>query len=180
MASRRYKKRSENQENSMFRFGVTQLPTQKKIAIYYRQSQDAQVGNNSTAIQKIDLPKHVKHLGWSDGKIVLIDEDEGVSGTLRIDERVGMSRLYHMIISKEIGAVASVNEDRFFRDESQIEPNKFIEACRQNGVLVITPTMIYDFEHTYHRKQFRFVAEMAAEYIEHQIHGRLHTAKKRG
>jgi DNA invertase Pin-like site-specific DNA recombinase len=125
------------------------------------------------------LPEHVKHLGWDEDKIILIDEDEGVSGTLRIDERAGMSRLYHLIISGEIGAVASINEDRFFRDESQIEPNKFIAACRDNEVLVITPTMIYDFEQAYHRKQFRFVAEMAAEYIEHQIRGRLHTAKER-
>jgi DNA invertase Pin-like site-specific DNA recombinase len=179
MSRRHYKKKEDRSESTMFRFGMTELPTHKDIAIYYRQSQDAQVGNNSTAIQRIDLPEHVKHLGWDEDKIILIDEDEGVSGTLRIDERVGMSRLYHLIINGEIGAVASINEDRFFRDESQIEPNKFIAACRDNDVLVITPTMIYDFEQTYHRKQFRFVAEMAAEYIEHQIRGRLHTAKER-
>jgi DNA invertase Pin-like site-specific DNA recombinase len=72
---------------------VGALPTDRPIVAYYRQSSMAQVGNISTDMQQIDLPKYVTSLGWQANAIILIDEDEGVSGAKRIDERAGMSRL---------------------------------------------------------------------------------------
>ena len=85
------------------RFADTQLPTTKQIAIYYRQSTDAQIGNVSTTIQTVDMVNYLKRLGWSDEAIVMIDMDGGVSGTKKIDERPGMSMLYGLINDGKIG-----------------------------------------------------------------------------
>jgi len=105
------------------------LPLTRPVAVYYRQSSMKQVGNISTDMQQIDLPKYVQSLGWDASKITLIDEDEGVSGSKRIDERKGMSRLFDLIITNHIGVVVVQAEDRLFRDETQIQVNVFIDAC---------------------------------------------------
>lgn len=159
------------------------LPIDRPIAIYYRQSTDAQVGNVSTAIQTVDMVDYLKRLGWADDQIIMIDMDEGVSGTTKIDERPGMRMLFDLITEGEVGTVACQDEDRLFRDVTQIQVNIFIEACRASAVFVLTPTMVYDFANemtgTFHARQFRFKSEMAAEYINTIIKGKLHRAKTR-
>jgi hypothetical protein len=133
-------------------------------------------------VQTVDLPAYIMGMGWPRERIRLIDMDAGVSGTKKIDERPGMKYLFELIVSDQIGAVASEDEDRLFRDVSQIQVNIFIEACRLHHVLVITPTMIYDFAHQhlgdYHARQFRFKCEMAAEYIKMMVKGKLLRAKR--
>lgn len=159
------------------------LPTERPIAVYYRQSTLAQVGNISTDIQQVDLPNYVTSLGWDFEDIILIDEDEGVSGETRIDEREGMSRLYELILSRHIGAVAVQAEDRLFRDETQIQVNVFIDACVRSNVRVLTPYFKYNFadkhEGPYHRLLFRMRAEQAADFLNSYVRGRLYAAKER-
>jgi hypothetical protein len=178
--SRRFQRPTETQVTAT---APSPLPTDKPIAVYYRQSTSAQVGNISTAIQTIDMVDHVKKLGWDDEAIWLIDTDAGVSGQRGIDEREGMKTLYEYIIDGAIGAVACQDEDRLFRDVTQIHVNVFIAACRKTGVQVLTPFFTYDFSHPlygeYHARQFRFKCEMAAEYIKSYIMGRLVPAKSR-
>lgn len=161
----------------------TRLPLDRLVANYYRQSTDEQVGNISTTIQTVDMPVYLQRLGWDQSKIRMIDMDEGVSGTTRIDEREGMRLLFDLITSDQLGAVACKDEDRLFRDVTQIQVNIFIEACRAHKVLVITPSMIYDFAHptygSFHMRQFRFKSEMAADYIKTVILGLLDGARKR-
>ncbi|MEZ4706802.1 MAG: hypothetical protein R3A44_06335 [Caldilineaceae bacterium] len=93
-----------------------------------------------------------------------------------------MSHLFELITDNKIRAVACQDEDRLFRDVTQIQVNIFIEACKQHQVLVITPSMVYDFAHpqmgTQHARQFRFKSEMAAEYIESYVRGRLLKSKR--
>lgn len=159
------------------------LPTDRAVAVYYRQSSMKQVGNISTDMQQIDLPRYVNSLGWGTDEIILIDEDEGVSGAKRIDERKGMSRLYNLIITGQIGTVAVQAEDRLFRDETQIQVNVFIDACVKSNVRVITPYFKYNFadkyEGSYHRLLFRMRAEQAADYLNSYVRGRLMAAKER-
>lgn len=161
--------------------GISKLPLDRQIAVYYRQSTDAQIGNISTTIQTVDMVKHLKGRGWSDENIVMIDMDAGISGSTKIDDRPGMKKLYELISQEKIGAVACQDEDRLFRDVTQIQVNIFIEACRVANVFVLTPTMVYDFANemmgAFHARQFRFKSEMAAEYINTVIRGKLHRAK---
>jgi hypothetical protein len=157
--------------------------TQEPVALYYRQSTYAQVGNIATAIQTIDMVEELVKRGWAREKIILIDDDEGVSGTKRIDEREGMSYLFELIAERKIGAVACQDEDRLFRDLTQIQVNIFIDTCRKSNVRVITPFITYDFAHPlqgeFHARQFRFKCDMAAEYLKSYILGRLAPARQR-
>jgi hypothetical protein len=178
-AKRKYQPQSENAKPSM----PGAMPLDRDIAVYYRQSSMAQVGNISTDMQQIDLPKYAQSLGWGDNRIILIDDDEGVSGAKRIDQRKGMSRLYELIMVGKIGAVAVQAEDRLFRDETQTQVNVFIEACVKNDVRVITPYFKYNFadkhEGPYHRLLFRMRAEQAADFLNSYVRGRLFAAKER-
>jgi hypothetical protein len=153
------------------------LPVDRSIAIYYRQSSDAQVGNVGTTLQTVDMIRHLQYLGWDADKIIMIDSDAGVSGMKKISERPGMTELMRLIETQEVSAVAAQDVDRFFRDVTQIQTNIFIEACRENNVRVVTPRENYHFSHPHyglsHRKMFRLEADRAAEYIEYQIKGRL-------
>ena len=157
--------------------------TQEPIAVYYRQSTTAQVGNISTSIQTIDMVEELERRGWEKEKIILIDDDEGVSGTKRIDERKGMSYLFELIADDKIAAVACQDEDRLFRDMTQIQVNIFIDTCRKSQVCVITPFFTYDFAHPqhgeFHARQFRFKCDMAAEYLNSYVLGRLAPARRR-
>jgi hypothetical protein len=160
-----------------------QLLTQEPVAVYYRQSTTAQVGNISTTIQTVDMVDELVRRGWQRDKIILIDDDEGVSGTKRIDEREGMSYLFELIADHKIGAVACQDEDRLFRDMTQIQVNIFIDTCRKSKVKVITPYFTYDFAHPlqgeFHARQFRFKCDMAAEYLKSYVLGRLAPARQR-
>src|SRR5205807_3109856 len=69
-------------------------------------------------------------------------------------------------------------EDRLFRDETQIEVNKFILLCQEHNTLVITPFMTYDFQNRYHVKQFRWKCEQAADFLRDYVKDRLQSAKE--
>jgi hypothetical protein len=134
-------------------------------------------------MQTVDMMTYLQQLGWTKDTVFLIDMDAGVSGTKKIDERPGMRLLFDLITEEKIGVVACQDEDRLFRDVTQIQVNIFIEACRMANVLVLTPTMIYDFANeltgTFHARQFRFKSEMAAEYLHTVVLGKLHRARRR-
>src|SRR5437763_10008818 len=98
--SRKMKKaRYKAPEPKEFEFigSEVRLPTSKPMVVYYRQSTFGQLGNISTAIQTIDMPDYVVHMGWPRELVELIDMDAGVSGTKKIDERPGMKRLFELI-----------------------------------------------------------------------------------
>ncbi|MEM7125657.1 MAG: recombinase family protein [Chloroflexota bacterium] len=161
--------------------GHTTLPLDRPVANYYRQSSLTQVGNIATEMQTVDMAVYLERLGWGQEQIIMIDMDKGVSGTTKIDEREGMKMLFELITTDQIGAVACQDEDRLFRDVTQIQVNIFIEACRAHNVLVITPSVHYDFAHplhgVFHARQFRFKSEMAADYINSVVMGRLKNAR---
>lgn len=172
---RRYK-RPEPQSNQD-PYQQEPLPFDRPIAVYYRQSGEGQVGNISTTLQTVDMVEHLERLGWVHEQILMIDMDAGFSGELKINERPGMSHLFKLIESGTLGAVASQEVDRFFRDVTQIQTNIFIDACKRNDVKVLTPTMIYDFAHPqqgrYHMQIFRERAQAAADFLEYHVRGRL-------
>ncbi len=151
------------------------LPTTSPVAVYYRQSTKAQVGNRSTQMQNVDMRAELKARGWADDLIIPIEMDEGLSGQKTIDERPGMKKLYGLIVDREIGAVATVEESRLFRDTTMINPNVFIKACKDANVKIITPSIVYDFcdpaAGKYHVKMFRDRCEAAGEYIDYFIKG---------
>jgi len=162
-------------------WGTTQLPLTAKVGVYARQSSLMQVKNykESTEMQTTDLIAFAHRLGWTDELIILFNEDLGVSGKLRIDQREGLRSLVDLIQQDTLKAVIVFLEDRLFRDETAIQVNVFIELCKEHGVLVLTPHMTYDFSNVYHVKQFRWKCEAAADFLREYVAQRLHGAKAR-
>ena len=175
---KRYRKR---EKETIDPYRAQPLPLNRPVAVYYRQSSEGQIGNINTTLQTVDMVEHLMKQGWVRDQIIMIDMDAGVSGTKKIDERPGMSYLFDLIEENKIGLVASQDVDRFFRDVTQIQTNIFIDACKRNNVLVLTPTFVYDFAHPtqgrYHMQMFRDHAQRAADYLEYHIKGRLMQAR---
>ncbi|MBZ0282541.1 MAG: recombinase family protein [Anaerolineae bacterium] len=175
---KRYRKREEEKADP---YRVQPLPLHRPVAVYYRQSSEGQIGNINTTLQTVDMVEHLMKQGWVRDQIIMIDRDAGISGTKKITERPGMSYLHTLIENGEIGLVASQDVDRFFRDVTQIQTNIFIDTCRRNNVLVLTPTFVYDFAHPtqgrYHMQMFRDHAQRAADHLEYHIKGRLMQAR---
>lgn len=156
-----------------------QLPLDVNWGIYARQSTPAQVIKNiqSTEMQTDALIDWLRIRGVS--QVTLFDADLGVSGTKRIDERTGLQDLVDKIKRDIIKAVLVYQISRLFRDESGVQYNVFADICRKhNCILVTADGMIFNFKNPMHLKMFRFLAEMAAEYIPQQIH-LLHQARER-
>ncbi len=179
---KRYQKHQQNQEE----YNPWETPTiskSAKVGIYGRQSTINQVKHNIGAgdMQIEQLITLAKRMGAvDDADLILYIENKRADGTiknasgrLRIDQREGLSALVERIESDEIKAVIVFLEDRLFRDETQIEANKFILICQEHNCLVITPHMTYDFRNPYHRKQFRWKCEQAADFLRDYVKARL-------
>lgn len=156
----------------------------RRIAVYYRQSSEAQIGNVSTTLQTVEMIKILEEAGWSEEDIILVDMDGGVSGTKGIEERAGMSYLVYELIDKDRIVVVVVQAvDRLFRDRDQIDTNRFILACRTHKVQVLTPETLFDFNDDRYGdflvKEFRKLTESGAEFIQHHVRGRLHPAREK-
>src|SRR5258708_6417474 len=162
-------------------FQPIQLPTTLNLIIYPRQSTQAQVLHHatSTEMQTDDLIEIGIRYGWTREKCIVIDDDLGVSGTLGIDERIGLTKVMEQIDLLQTRAVLVVNEDRLFRDETMIQVNVFIKFMRDHNAYVLTPYMVYNFQERFHVKMFREKAEYAAAYITEYVRERLAGARRK-
>jgi len=173
----RFQPRKKTQQPAEWK--PTELPLWASVGVYARQSTQMQVrvAVNSTEMQTDDLVEFARRLGWHDEQIILFTQDLGRSGRLRIDEREGLRTLVSYIEEGTIKAVIVFLEDRLFRDETQIQVNTFIALCKEQQVLVITPTMTYNFHNRFHVKEFRWKCEAAADYITDYVMSRLVASK---
>jgi hypothetical protein len=159
----------------------TRLPLGATWGIYARQSTPAQLVKNtqSTEMQTDDLIKWIEERNLSARKICLFDADLGVSGTLRIDQRTGLQELVAGIEADEIKIVLVYQISRLFRDETGVQYNVFATKCREHNCLLVTADgMVFNFNNPMHLKMFRYLAEIAAEFIPQHI-GLLHQARLR-
>ena len=160
----------------------TALPTNAIWGIYARQSTHAQMIRNimSTEMQTDALREWLVARQVREENIKLFDADLGKSGTLRIDQRTGLQELVDRIKRDEIKAVLVYQLSRLFRDETGVQYNVFANICKDHHcVLVTADGVIFNFNNPIHMKLFRFLAEMAAEYIPQHIKGVLLAARMR-
>ncbi len=157
----------------------TQLPITSTWGIYARQSTQAQLINNiqSTEMQTDDLIKWLIDKGANREHIALFDADLGQSGTLRIDQRTGLQELVERIQEDKVKAVLVYQVSRLFRDQTGVQYNVFADICKSHHCLLVTSDgMVFNFNNPMHLKMFRYLAEMAAEYIPQHI-GMLHAMR---
>jgi hypothetical protein len=169
-----------------------QLPIDKLILIYGRQSTTKQFFGNKESAQEqaVDLLDHALLLGWPDHLRLLFIENKlkdgtikNASGRLRIDERPGLSEVVALIKTGTVGAVLVRAVDRLFRDETLVGPTMFADLCRQHHVLILTKDELYNFNHPGRGgddyNAFILECMKAKDYIEKHIKGTMHKNRDR-
>ena len=172
----RFQPREDNTPDRPTPFGMgPSYPIHSPMAIYGRQSTKNQVENNreSYEAQTTDLLKRALGMGWKEDLLIVYTENirsdgrvRSASGRLRIDQREGLSALVERIEAGEIKAVMVYQEDRLFRDETGIQYNVFIDICKRNNCIIVTPSYTYDFNNDrYAIRIFRDKMQQAADFI---------------
>jgi DNA invertase Pin-like site-specific DNA recombinase len=120
--------------------------TQRAAFVYIRQSTPGQVEHNreSTARQYA-LADRACQLGWPKERVVIIDEDLGLSGS-STDKRSGFARLTSEVALAHVGIVLGLEVSRLARNNA--DWYRLLELCG------ITDTLIGDSDGVYHPALF--------------------------
>jgi DNA invertase Pin-like site-specific DNA recombinase len=111
-------------------------------ALYIRQSSGAQLRNHreSTARQ-YGLKDHLIAFGWPDDRVVVIDEDLGISGT-GTAARPGFRRLLKLVTDQEIGIVLGLEMSRLARNSR--DWHDLFEVCAIFHTLIADEDGVFD------------------------------------
>ena len=165
------------------------LRTNKPAANYARRSPayaryKEKDKTQSREMQTEDLMKWARVQGWKDHDLDPYFADLGLSGTLRPDQRPDMLRLFDNIDAGRYdhGSVICFQENRLFRDETQIYYNQFIQKCLEHDVVVVVVSpylMIYDFRDDLLTEIFRWKCKESADFIKRHVKGWMLPARRR-
>src|SRR3989442_592709 len=157
------------------------LPVKSFVQIYPRVSTPDQLNNVSAEMQQDK--KFALRCGWTDELIIMDTRDLGVSGRLRMEDRLAFSEMIVRIAEGKVKIIIAANVSRLFRDRWGKEYARFMEICYTYGVKVVIPNKtrtgieyIYDFSKTADVEAFRRKCEEAWSYIENHI-GMMHAYK---
>lgn len=115
---------------------------ERQALIYVRQSTLAQVlENTGSQARQYDLAQRALELGWSQERIVIIDQDQGCSGATATG-RKGFEFLIAEVGLGQAGAVFSLEASRLARSCS--EWYRLIEICALTRTLVADEEGVYD------------------------------------
>lgn len=147
------------------------LPTDRACQIYPRVSTPEQKKNVSAEMQQ-DKSFAIR-CGWADKEdMIIVDtRDLGVSGQLRMEERLAFTGMLRRIQNRLIGAVIVRDVARLFRNKWGDESGKFMEICFTYNVLVVTADFVYDFRTSWHIDKFKRKCEEAWSHIENHVYG---------
>ena len=154
------------------------LPLTSYVQIYPRVSTPEQMKNVSAEMQQDK--KFALKCGWTEDLIICDDRDLGVSGRVRMEDRLAFSEMIVKISEGKVKIVIAANVSRLFRDRWGREYSRFMEICFTYGVRVVIPNKtrtgieyIYDFSKLQDVEAFRNKCEEAWSYIENQV-GMMH------
>jgi DNA invertase Pin-like site-specific DNA recombinase len=119
----------------------------KRAVIYARVSTAQQREQHTIASQLAILPKLVEQHGYA-----LVHEpyvDDGVSGET-IAERPAMVQLLDDAERGQFDAIFVIDLDRLTRARRSLDWEIIKDTCRRQGILVITPSHVYDLAHEDH------------------------------
>jgi len=112
--------------NSTIEQKVETAHLQRDAYVYVRQSTMRQVVEHTESTKRqYDLKQRAIALGWPSERIVLIDEDLGVSGAK--EGREGFGRLVSEVGMGKAGIVCSLEVSRFARNSS--DWHRLLELC---------------------------------------------------
>lgn len=121
---------------------ITQSHLDKMAIVYVRQSSPHQVANNrESRARQYALVDLAKALGWPAERMLLIDDDQGQSGT-RADNRSGFQQVLAEVTLDHVGIVLSLEMSRLAR--SCKDWHHLLEVCAVFGGLLADQDGVYD------------------------------------
>jgi hypothetical protein len=179
-------RRSRYQSPEGFQPDFDQLPFDTICTVLVRQSSVKQTVQNtfSAEANPKDLIREAQRQGFAPERIKVLDWDMGIGAyNTIIEDRPALHHwLTKLLPGKESRVVLVSQEDRLFRDRTEIQVNRFIELVgRQGGWVIcgIGNARIYNFRREMDRELFRMACKYGRQYIEYHIKGRLHPAIQR-
>jgi DNA invertase Pin-like site-specific DNA recombinase len=142
--------------------------------VYVRQSTPHQVvGHPESADLQYQLRGRAMELGWSEARVLVIDEDQGISGQ-SVANRPGFQRLLAEISLGHIGIVFGREMSRLAR--SCKDWHQLLELCGLFQVLLADADGIYD-PTDYNDRMLLGLRGMMSEAELHVLRSRLHQGK---
>jgi excisionase family DNA binding protein len=110
--------------------------------VYVRQSSLKQVRENvESGRRQYGFADQARALGWSEGQIVILDEDQGRSGAAP-ESRPGFARLVGAVARAEVGIVMSLEVSRLSRNDT--DWHHLVHLCRWTATLIADEHGVYD------------------------------------
>ena len=125
---------------------ITASHLSRQAIVYLRQSSAAQVENNRESTDRqYALAGKARELGWPDDRIIVIDEDLGLSGSGSV-ARAGFARLTAEVALAHVGLVLGLEVSRLARNNA--DWHRLIDLAG------LTNTLIGDADGIYHPALF--------------------------
>jgi DNA invertase Pin-like site-specific DNA recombinase len=121
---------------------VTHEHLRRDAYLYVRQSTLKQVlSNTESATRQYALRGRAVALGWAESQIIVIDTDQGQSGTTAAD-REGFQRLVADVGMGHAGIVLGLEVSRLARNNT--DWHRLLEICALAGTLILDEDGLYD------------------------------------
>ena len=135
--------------------------------VYVRQSSPRQVLEHlESKRRQYDLVSWARDAGWSDEHIVVIDEDQGKSGS-KANTRTGFARLIKAVAQGLVGIVIALEVTRLSRNSP--DWHHLLYLCRFTGTLIADEHTIYDPDHNTDRLVLGIRGQMSELEVETSI-----------
>jgi DNA invertase Pin-like site-specific DNA recombinase len=114
----------------------------RTAVVYIRQSSLVQVYENQQSTERqYDLAARARQLGWSEGKVEVVDEDLGQSGS-ETTRRTGFQRLAGEVSLGRVGGIFALEVSRLAR--SSADWHKLLDLCALSNTVIADEDGIYD------------------------------------
>lgn len=124
---------------------VTAMHLRRQAYLYVRQSSLKQVyEHRESTARQYALRRRAEALGWASDQIVVIDEDQGLSGASSV-ERGGFQHLVAEVGLGRVGLVMGLEVSRLARNSS--DRHRLLEICALTETLILDEDGVYDPAH---------------------------------
>jgi DNA invertase Pin-like site-specific DNA recombinase len=123
---------------------VTVRHLARNAYLYIRQSTLHQVANHAESTRRqYDLRLRAVALGWSSEQIIVVDSDQGQSGSTA--DRIGFQKLVSEVGMGHAGLVMGLEVSRLARNSA--DWHRLLEICALSDTLILDEDGIYEPAH---------------------------------
>jgi DNA invertase Pin-like site-specific DNA recombinase len=121
---------------------ILDLHLDRLAVVYIRQSDPQQVLNHRESRERqYALADHAIALGWPKDRVLVIDDDQGLSGR-SADGRGGFQRLLAEVTMEHVGLILGIEMSRIARNNR--DWHNLLEMCAVFGTLLADEDGVYD------------------------------------